>query len=257
MSRVFVDMSTPEIITKKLADAGFVAGEDFELRLLHAYAKRELTIQYEEPDLGFISRLAEHLGISLFFEHRDGRDVLVFTDDNSGFSPIEGEPSVPFHGRGEAMSIFALEGTTQTLPGTYVLKDYNYRTPQVDLVATSAVSEAGKGSVVEYGAHFKTKEEGDHMARVRAEELRATRRVYEGKSDVERLRAGARFTLEGHPKVSGELLVVEVRHRASQVVFGTGKGDERSAMSSRPRPTRAASGCRYARRPARSSSPWS
>lgn len=228
MSRVFVDMAIPEVIEKKLADSGFSRGRDFDLRLLGRYAKRELTIQFEETDLSFISRLAEHLGISFFFEHRDGRDVMIFSDDNGAFQPIDGSSTVGFHRRGEATGVFAFEGTTRTIPSKYVLKDYNYRTPQVDLVAETTVSRSGKGSVVEYGAHFMTKDEGDHMAKVRAEELRAMRRVFEGKSDVQALRAGARFTLEGHPKCNEELLLVEVRHHASQAVFGMGKGDERS-----------------------------
>lgn len=228
MSRVFVDMSIPDILEQKLTDAGFVARRDFDLRLIAKYPKRELVIQYEETDLQFVSRLAEHLGISIFTEHNDDRDVLVLSDDNSAFKPIDGEPTVSFYRRGEAIGVFALEGTTRTIPGKYVMKDYNYRTPQVDLVAETSVSETGKGSVVEYGAHFKTKEEGDHMAKVRAEELRGMRRVFDGKSDIQALRAGAKFKLEGHPKCDEELLVIEVRHRASQVVFGMGEGNERT-----------------------------
>ncbi len=229
MSRVFVDVSVPDILKQKLQDAGFAIGDDFELRLLERYAKRELVIQYEETDFHFMSRLAEHLGISLFFEHRDDRDVLVFSDANSAFTPVDGDSAVGFYPRGDAIGVFAFESTTRTVPSTYVVKDYNYRTPTVELVAQSSVSQSGKGAVVEYGAHFKTKEEGDHMARVRAEELRAMRRVFDGKSDVQTLRAGATFTLDGHPKAHDELLLVEVHHRASQVVFGgRGGGSDRS-----------------------------
>ncbi len=168
----------------------------------------------------------EHLGISLFFEHNDGRDVLVFADDNSGFKPIDDGSTVSFSRRGDQTGVFALETLTRTLPGNYVLKDYNYRTPQVELVAHASVSEAGAGSVVEYGAHFKTKAEGDALAATRSEELLATRRVYHGKSDVPMLRAAARFTLDGHPKVTEELLLTEVRHRAHQSVFGIATGVE-------------------------------
>jgi uncharacterized protein involved in type VI secretion and phage assembly len=34
-------------------------------------------MQYEETDLEFCSRLCEHLGISFFFEHQSGKDVIV------------------------------------------------------------------------------------------------------------------------------------------------------------------------------------
>lgn len=219
-SQVFVDESVPEVVQDKLTEAGFTVGRDVELRLISRYPKRDLVIQYEETDFDFISRLVEHLGISLFFEHQDGRDVLVFADDNSGFKPIDGGSTVPFYRRGDQIGVFALEGLTRTLPGKYVLKDYNYRTPQVELVAQAPVSEAGTGGVVEYGAHFKTKAEGDALAAIRSEELLATRRVFHGKSDVPVLRAGARFTIDGHPKITEELLLTEVRHRAKLPVFG-------------------------------------
>lgn len=228
MSQVFVDKSIPEILVQKVVEAGFDAGKDFDLRLFSTYPKRDLVVQYEETDLQFISRLSEHLGIAMSFDHRDGRDVLVFSDDNSAFQPIDGNELVGFYRRGDAIGVFAFEGTTRALPERYILKDYNYRTPHVELLAKTVVSDAGRGSVIEYGAHFKTQDEGDHMAKVRAEELRATRRVFDGKSDIQTLRSGGKFKLAGHPKHTEELLLIEVRHHASQAAFGSGTGMERT-----------------------------
>jgi type VI secretion system VgrG family protein len=226
-SAIFMDQSVPDIIASKLESAGLARGDDFELRLTSSFTAREYVVQYKESDLHFIARLAEQLGISFFFEHDSGRDVLVFTDHNEGFKPIDGAPPVAFHARGEHMGVFAIEGTRRTLPSRYAVKDYNYRTPKVPLLASTGVSAAGAGEVVEYGAHFKTPEEGEHIAKVRAEELRAMERVFDGKSDVAALGAGRRFKLENHPKIDGELLVVEVRHHASQVVLGLERGTER------------------------------
>jgi type VI secretion system secreted protein VgrG len=222
-SEVFLDLTVPEIITQKLERYGFAAGKDFELRLRASYPTRDATIQYKESDLQFVSRLAEHLGIAFFFEHEDGRDVMVFSDDNSGFKPIGGGGTAHYYARGEQTGVFSLQGTTRTLPNRYVVKDYNYRTPQVSLLASSNVSKAGTGDVIEYGAHFKTPEEGDRIALVRAEELRAGHRVFDGKSDRPELAAGTRFVLEGHPRVDGELLLVEVRHAIRQVALGFGE----------------------------------
>jgi uncharacterized protein involved in type VI secretion and phage assembly len=108
------------------------------------------------------------------------------------------------------------------------LKDYTYRTPTVSLVAQAVVDPAGRGDVVEYGAHFTTVAEGNQIATIRAQELFATKRVYSGRSEVPRIACGARFTLDGHPRVEGQLLVTEVRHEASQSAAGTGRGDEHS-----------------------------
>jgi type VI secretion system VgrG family protein len=225
-SEIFMDLTVPEIIKKKLERAGLREGDDFELRLAASYPPREYVVQYKETDLQFVSRLAEHLGISFFFEHRDGRDVIVFSDDNSGFQPIAGGGRAPFYARGEHMGVHRLQGTTRTIPNRYVVKDYNYRTPHVPLMASATVSEAAAGDIVEYGAHFKTPDEGERIAAIRAEELRAGRKVFEGESDVQVFSAGARLTLEGHPRGDVELLLVEVRHRLRQGALGTGSGSE-------------------------------
>ncbi|WP_438019745.1 type VI secretion system tip protein TssI/VgrG [Sorangium sp. So ce315] len=226
-SEIFMDLSVPEIIKRKLERAGLHEGDDFELRLVSNYPPREYVVQYKETDLQFVSRLAEHLGISFFFEHRDGRDVVVFSDANSGFQPIAGDGRAHFYPRGDRIGVYRLEGTTRTVPNRYVVKDYNYRTPHVPLMAAATVSEASGGDIVEYGAHFKTPDEGERIAVIRAEELRAGRRVFEGASDVQVLGAGAKLTLEGHPRGDIELLLVEVRHRLQQATLNTGTGEER------------------------------
>jgi type VI secretion system secreted protein VgrG len=227
-SEVFLEKSVPEIISDKLTRGALKLGEDFELRLLGSYSARDHLVQYNETDVAFISRLCEHVGISFFFEHTSGRDVMVFSDDNSGFRPIESQRHVKFNSRGAPTDVFSLEAVTRTIPSKYVVKDYNYRTPQVPLLAQLPVAQNGAGAVVEHGAHFKTPAEGEHIARVRSEELLATRRVLHGKSDVATLAHAGRVTIEEHPRIDAELLIVEVQHFAQQVPFGFGKGTERS-----------------------------
>jgi type VI secretion system secreted protein VgrG len=226
-SQIFLDIAVPDIVKAKLQAAGLDLGSDAEFRLNASYPTRELVMQYEETDFEFCSRLCEHLGISFFFEHSSGKDVLVFSDDNSGFQPVEGDATVQFASRGEHVDVFGLEGRTKTVPASYYLKDYNYRTPTVSLVAHAVVDPAGRGDVVEYGAHFKTPDEGNQIATIRAQELFATKRVYSGRSEVPRIACGARFTLDGHPRVEGELLVTEVRHEATQTTAAHGRGGER------------------------------
>jgi type VI secretion system secreted protein VgrG len=237
---VFLDINVPDVIRQKMKDAGFqekapgadpgsgsankrlgqaAASHDFELRLYEKYPLRDFIVQYKETDLAFISRLCEHLGISLTVEHASGKDVLVFTDVNEGFRAVEGNERVPFRGRGEHRDVYAFEETIRMIPAQYVVRDYNYRTPQVTLTGNAQVP-TGLGSVVEYGSHVKTPEEAEKMAQVRAQERMASRRVYKGVADVPRLRAGARFTLEGHPRGDTKLLITETVIEAEQVTLG-------------------------------------
>ncbi|HSN97293.1 MAG TPA: type VI secretion system tip protein VgrG, partial [Candidatus Nanopelagicales bacterium] len=143
------------------------------------------------------------------------------TDQNSGFRPIEGDESVVFRHRGDPCDVYRLEETIRMVPGEFLVRDYNYRTPQVALNGVSTVP-GGVGAVVEYGAHVKTPEEAQQLAETRAQERLTFRRVFDGASDIPRLRAGAKVMLEEHPYGNLHLLLVEVSHSASMSALGQG-----------------------------------
>jgi type VI secretion system secreted protein VgrG len=223
---IFLDKSVPDIIKEKLARVG-LEGADVEMRLLGTYAPREFVVQYKETDLAFVSRLAEHLGISFHFEHCEGRDVIVFSDDNSFFRPIEGEEKVHFRPRGEKSEVHRLTATARMIPATYVAQDYNYLTPELDLTGRHEVPGGYAGGVIEYGLNYWTPDEGATLARLRAEERRATNNVLAGEADVFRFHPGATLVLEGHPRIDPtRLLLLEVEHRARQAVLSHGGGGQ-------------------------------
>jgi len=223
---IFMDQNVPDIISKVLKAAGFQEKLDFEFRLLRKYPVRDFVVQYKETDLNFISRLTEHLGITYFFEHRDGRDVIVFSDDNIGFRAIGEESAVPYN-RGEtAQGVFTLEARTQAVPSKVVVRDYNYRNPSLDVMAEGLIPAGRDGTIVEYGAHCKDPEEAAALAKVRAEEILAGRRVYRGESHEHRFAPGAFFTLEEGPGGDIPLLVTELRNTAVQSVFQHTDGAE-------------------------------
>jgi type VI secretion system VgrG family protein len=227
---IFMDLTVPEIVEKKLQLAGLAKDVDYQLRLLETYPKREFVVQYRESDLAFISRITEHLGLSFFFDHTDGRDVFVLTDHNGGFLPVSEEGSFDFRRRGDRRDVYKLESTARLIPSEYIVRDYNYRTPQLELGARADVDGAG-GRVVEYGAHFKTNEEAARIAKLRSEEALAAQRVLDGESDLPQIRAGATFRLDGHPWGDIELLVTEVTHSVRQSALGGSADVERYAAS--------------------------
>lgn len=222
-TEIFMDLSVPEVIVTKLERAGLVAGQDVEQRLRSSYPIREYIVQYDESDLGFVQRLAEHVGITLGFVQGNDRERIVLADHNEAFPELD-EPVI-FHPRGEKAGVFELSTTTSTLPARCAVKDYNYRTPQVALLADEAVAEGKEGLVYEYGGHFKTQDEARQLAVVRAEEVACGRTVLEGRATDLRLGAGARLKLEGHPRGELELLVTEVRHRYHNAVAMHGGGE--------------------------------
>jgi len=221
---IFMDQSIPEILEKLFALAGLEKHVHYELRLYEEYPKREFVVQYRETDLAFASRWMEHFGISFSFEHRDGNEVLVVTDQNVGFPAVTGGESVPFRSHGDRRDVYQLDTSAKLVPSRVMVRDYNYRTPLVPLEAMADIPEGSGGEVIEYGAHFKTPEEGAKIARIRIQETMAGRRTFSGESDVPRLGAGAWLKLEDHPWGDMDLLLTEVVHQAKQTALGSGTG---------------------------------
>jgi type VI secretion system secreted protein VgrG len=217
---IFVDVSVPDLIRQKLALVGL--DDTASLRLLGDYAARELVIQFDETDLAFVCRLAEHLGVSLFFEQRDGLDTVVLTDHRAGFQPAPGAETLTFHGHGEHRELFELRAQRRIVPSYYAVRDYDDKNPMLDLTADQHLPTGQAGGVIEQDSHHKTPSEGKVLARARAEERESARLVYAGKSDRCELAAGARFRLEEHPDLDAlDLLVVEVEHEATLVAAGS------------------------------------
>lgn len=227
---IFLDRTVPDIIRAKFERHGF-DGADVELRLLGEYPVREFVVQYQESDLAFVSRLAEHLGVSYFFEHRDGKDTIVFTDHPGGFRPAEGAAEVPFRGRGDRRDVFSLTADKRRVPTSYIVQDYNYRAPLVDLSASFDLEGGGGGGVVEYGNHVKTPEESERTARIRAEERGCRAKVFQGKSSRAEFSGGARITLTDHPRFEGPeaLLLLSVEHEAHIPGFGEARSSAEHA----------------------------
>ena len=209
---IFMEMSVPDIVKAKLDRIG--VAHDFRITLDH-YPAREFVVQYKENDLAFMSRWLEHYGISFFFERRDDKSVVVFTDGNTGFTEID--RALPFVPSKERAGIHDLRSVVRRLPQRYVQRDYNYRNPQADLTGMADLDKANGGGIVEYGGHFKSDDEAKWFAHIRMQEAGAQRRVYRGSSSDAHVGAGARFTVQGHPRHDQIVVVVtEVEHHARQ-----------------------------------------
>jgi len=208
---------------------------EHELRLRNrsAYPKRDHVSQYEETDFAFISRLAEHAGIFYFFENNGDRESVVFADDNLFATPLEGGTGLqwkPWSSGGREAApdtIQALRQRCTPVPQKVWLQDHNYRLPHIPLLVEAEVDSRGRGNWVEYGAHHRTPEEGEVLARIRAQELRCHQSRWHGNSTVARLAPGRVIRLGGHPYTSWnqDYLVVRVRHEVWVPMPGVPESD--------------------------------
>ncbi len=222
-SRVFQNKSVPDILAEVLKGAGMSA-DDYKLSLKAAYQPREYCVQYRETDLNFICRLMEYEGIAFFFDHSDGKDVLVIVDDNSKFRKIDAPYEIKsFVGEGfqpaDQETIHELALREKVVTGKVILKDYNYRTPETTLSAESQLDQKSPGFYYDYGDHFKTASDGKALAKVRNQEIEISRRIIAGASDCRGFHAGYLFTLQGHYRdaLNVEYLLTQVSHFGSQV----------------------------------------
>jgi type VI secretion system secreted protein VgrG len=224
---VFLNISVPDLVKHKLSLVN-LGPDDVSFHLLQKYPEREIIVQYRETDLAFVSRLLEHLGISYYFEHDADHDRIVFTDHNPGFAHLERLPTMRYgghDGRSEHTDVYAIESERNLFPAGYVVYDYDYRAPQLELTSTYEHPQGYAGGVAEYGSHHRSPAEGNMLARVRAEERDARSRFFRAESTYVDLTAGALVKLVDHPRLADPtLLVVEVEHNASFPV-GTDAGD--------------------------------
>ncbi len=221
-NELFLDQSVPEIIEEILKQAGLTS-RDYEFKLTGNYPKWEYICQYRETDYNFISRWMEREGIYFFFDQTDEGEKLIITDTSSAHQDLP-EDSTIYYSPPSALVpteeevIKAFVCRQRRLPKKVILKDYNYRKPSLEIKGEATVDPEGKGEVYLYGEHFKTPEEGNHLAKIRAEEMLCREKIFYGESTAPHLRPGYYFQLEDHYRDSfnQKYLVVEIEHEGSQ-----------------------------------------
>lgn len=219
--RVFQDMPAPDILKKVLAGAGVPDGAQ-EWRLTGSYPKRVYTTQYRETDLEFLRRVCSEEGIAWAIDSSSGEDVVAFFDTDLG--DVEGDKAIPHRPMdGLHTSFDAVGGLTHekaTAPGKVNLRDYDFERPKLDLNAKVEADDAAEKSleIYHYPGRFKDPPEGDRLAKVLLDSVRARREMVSARTNTLRLVTGHKFELEEHPyaPMNREYLVIE----ASIVVDG-------------------------------------
>jgi type VI secretion system secreted protein VgrG len=223
-SEVYVSEQTiVEILDALLKSARFNGSDDYALKLIGKnYRSRSYVCQYQETPLAFMSRWLEREGIYYYFEQVDGRDQLVLLDDKI-VQPAEAvavnyRPADELDVGLAPDSVQSFVCRTRPLPRRLVLQDFNHRRAGLPLVVEVDVSATGIGEEMLYGENFRTLEEGEHYAMVRAQELGCGARVFTGEATAVGLRSGRFLDLVHHYRkdFDGRYLVTEITHEGSQ-----------------------------------------
>jgi type VI secretion system secreted protein VgrG len=217
--RIFQEKTVPEIL-KEVLDEHPLA--DYKVELTGSYRKREYCVQYRETDFNFLSRLMEEEGIYYYFRHGERNNTLVLADAYSAHSPVSGYEQLPFLPparavRTEQEHVSGWDFAREVQPGKFVLDDYDFQKPSVDLrVSTSGPRghDHAEGEIFDYPGEYIVTGDGEHYARTRIDELHARYELAQGESNARGLTVGRLFKLTGHPRSdqNREYLVVKATH---------------------------------------------
>jgi len=225
-NQVILDKSVPDFIEAVLKDGG-LTNKDFTFERQNEYPQWEYLCQYRESHFNFVSRWMEREGIYYYFEQGDDAEKVIITDTRIAhaempqgktmyYSPPSGMAELH---REEVITAFMCR--QKMLPKTLRLKDYNYRKPSMEITGEADVLANGRGEVYLYGEHFRTRVEGDALAKIRAEELLCREKEFHGESTIPYLRPGYCFDLEDHYRsgFNRKYLTIELTHEGSQAAY--------------------------------------
>ncbi|RJQ70908.1 MAG: type VI secretion system tip protein VgrG [Desulfobacteraceae bacterium] len=228
-SRIFQNLSVPDIIEKIFKDAGF---SDYQLKLSGSYAEKVYCVQYNETDYNFVSRLMEQEGLFYFFQHEEKKHTLIIADSPDEHKPCSHQASARYQnnagGWQEEDVITDLTMEQEIRAGKYSVNDYNFEMPNADLkveVTTQHDLGPGEREVYDYPARFSKRDEGDRLANLRMQAEEASITTIKGSSTCRDFASGFRFELKGFYRsdMNNKAYVLTVLdHEASEPVEASG-----------------------------------
>lgn len=232
-SKIFQKMSVSDIVAEVLDEAGLSDYYEFDLK--GTYPERENVIQYQESDLNFISRLLEESGIWYFFKelpilaeeaHAVSVEKLIISDQPASFQNINGDAELIFRsGSGmyeqiedeEKDYVEKISSKKRLINQSVLVKNYNYRTPEVDLSSPKNVPDGLVGRVYNYGPEIKDTDGAEQIADIFAKRIATNQSQVNGNSNCRGFRAGLRFNLQDHirDECNDMFLLYSVVHRGT------------------------------------------
>lgn len=196
-NKIFQNKKATDIITAVFSSAGFT---DFKNSTTKTYALREYCVQYGETDFNFVSRLMEEEGIFYYFEHTAAKHTLVLADDSGSNPECPGTKPITLKGV-SPLTDYLIEDCTleqEIISHKYKTKDFNFETPDTDLLTSADGKVQGALTVYEYPGKFAETGTGEAIATKRIEALEMPGKVLKGRGYCRGFTAGYKFTFGEH-----------------------------------------------------------
>ncbi|NHQ86850.1 type VI secretion system tip protein VgrG [Iodobacter sp. HSC-16F04] len=228
-SRVFQDLSVPDIVKQVLAEHQaknpvFASVQTLDFKLSGTHGPRSYCLQYRESDYDFLVRLMQEEGLAWRFAHLPATErgsaasrgsnpqvQLVIFDD--AFAVPEAQDSqVRFHradATEESDALTEWNSQRQVGSSSVSLASFNYKAANTSHTADHSAVDQGDGgqqiqsSFEDYDAqthYYASDAEGlSHYANLRQQALDGQKKSFTGSGTLRSLQAGQWFRLEDHP----------------------------------------------------------
>ncbi len=226
--RIFQNLSVPEIITQVFDEAGLSDGRHYQWCTDRQYPQRDFCTQYNETEWQFISRLIAEEGIHFHYQHSADKHLLCLGDSKSALSFIDNVQHIPFKknsGLFEAGStehnehINQLTFSREIQSGKSTFRDYNFKTPSRNLEKSAQNAPAIELEDYQYPGLYSDADQAEFYAHLRQEQHNALLITAQGKSNVQRLRAGRLYTQTDHGYQTNNIdqLITAISHYGKQL----------------------------------------
>ncbi len=212
--RVYEVKSAADILQAMFQDAGLT-----DLSGPPSSTARPYTIQFNESDLHFATRLMEEEGWYYFFQHTADKHTLVITNQNNAFQSIPNAMLYIKGGSDGDVELLDFRQVSDTTRGKMTYRDYDPTKPDtlLDNSQTTVLKTGGAPQRDHFRWPALTFDNGTVVNRTKwaMEAAEAAASLFEGASQFGGMVPGGKFTVNSIPdsQYDGTYVVRSVRHQ--------------------------------------------
>lgn len=215
-SRTFGELSHLDVVEQIFGDIGF---QGHQLNTQGSMDSQPITVQYQESDWNFISRLLESEGIHYHFQHSNSGHTMVLGDTNQSF-PVLPRNQLRISPNARTGLTSFIRGQSM-YSGTVEVGDYNFQSPATSLTGVVSLPPFSHLKNRTFPAGVTHRSQSENLATRGMDRQLNQSQSCQGTAANTPLQAGYRFRLVGHSRadVNREYLITSVTHKGTPKTY--------------------------------------